>query len=152
MNPTKKIPLYVYFIEGVPGYNNDDPTKCTAVRSVCEGNFVRIKQIPKKCIVLDVTADKYLEPADEIYSEKGLCVIDGPWYIMPETVLELGEEYIFRKLPESIATNPHHKGTTLISSVEATALALKILGKNDQAKEILKPFPWAKNYLKINKV
>ncbi len=146
----KKVPLFVYFIEGILGYNTNDPTKCTAVKSVFEGNFHRVKKLPKGCIVLDVTSDKVLSKKDAKHAKKGVCVIDGSWYIIPETILSFGKKHAFRRLPDCKATNPHHKGTTMISSVEAVAQALSIMGFKKQAKEILEPFPWAANFLQIN--
>jgi ribosome biogenesis protein Tsr3 len=148
MNDKKKAPLFVYFVEGIPGYNNDDPTKCTSVKSIVKGNFKRVKTLPKQCIILDVTADTLLSQDDLKYAKNGVCIIDGPWYVMPEVILKIGDGHIKRKLPPAIACNPHHKGATMISSVEAMALALHILGYTDQAEHILKPFSWAKDFFK----
>jgi pre-rRNA-processing protein TSR3 len=140
--------LFVFFVSGIPNYVDNDPEKCTSVRSVVEGNFKKLKKIPRKCVVLDFAADEYLSKKDLRYAKNGICVIDGPWYIMPDLSLKLGKNIIKRKLPVVLATNPHYPNTTMISCVEAMALALKILGFNEQAKEILKPFPWAKDFLR----
>lgn len=143
-----EIPLFVYFVKDIPGYVDTDPIKCTAVKSVVEGYFKQVKRIPKNCVILDYASSKYLEKRDLEYAKNGLCIIDGPWYIMPELSFKLGKNVIKRKLPAVLATNPHYTGTNMISSVEAMALGLKILGFSEKAEEILKPFPWAKNFLK----
>jgi len=143
-----KIPLFVYFVKGIPGYIDTDSIKCTAVKSVVEGNFKQVKKIPKNCVILDFAASQYLTKEDLNHAKKGLCIIDGPWYIMPKLSSKLGKKIIKRKLPAVLATNPHYPDTNMISSVEAMALALKILGFSEHAEKILEPFPWAKKFLK----
>jgi pre-rRNA-processing protein TSR3 len=100
-----------------------------------------------------------LDPFSEIILSKqdlddathhGLLAIDASWAKFTSDSVEKLRG-IKRALPFLIATNPTNYGKpNRLSTVEALAAALVILGFDEQAKTILSKFNWGNNFLTVN--
>lgn len=131
--------------------NTCDPRKCTIKRLERYG-FVRVlpsfRKVPKGTLLLDPTAGVVISPADRRWV-RSITALDCSW-----EVLEREELSIFRgrrALPFLVAANPVNFGKPFIlSSVEALAAALIILGERDQAELILSKVPFGIRFLEVN--
>jgi pre-rRNA-processing protein TSR3 len=139
------MPLYAY------RDNSCDPRKCT-VKKLEKAGFLKIfnkiSQIPRNTLLLDPTAEQALSPADKYV--KSITVLDCSW-----SVLDMGKVRswrIRRALPFLIAANPVNFGKPcVLSSVEALAAALYIIGEKDRAIELLSKVSWGIRFLEVNK-
>jgi pre-rRNA-processing protein TSR3 len=138
------IPLYAY------RDNSCDPRKCTVKKLEKAGYikiFNKISQIPRNTLLLDPTAEQALSPADKYV--KSITVMDCSW-----VVLDTGKVCswrIRRALPFLIAANPVNFGRScILSSVEALAAALYIIGEKDRAAELLSKVSWGIRFLEVN--
>lgn len=131
--------------------NTCDPRKCTIKRLERYG-FVRVvpsfRQVPKGTLLLDPTAGVVISPADRRWV-RTITALDCSW-----EVLEREELSIFRgrrALPFLVAANPVNFGKPFVlSSVEALAAALIILGEQEQAELILSKVPFGIRFLEVN--
>ncbi len=131
--------------------NTCDPRKCTIKRLERYG-FVRVvpsfRQVPKRTLLLDPTAGVAISPADRKWV-RSITALDCSW-----EVLEREELSTFggrRALPFLVAANPVNFGKPFVlSSVEALAAALIILGEQEQAELILSKVPFGIRFLEVN--
>jgi len=131
----------------------DDPKKCTSKKLVRFGFAEYIPRryyIPKKAIILLPFSNSFLLPKDKTFAEDGgLVVIDCSWNKINEKKLKF--KGITRKLPRLIAVNPVNYGKIFeLSSIEAFAAALFILGYKEQAVQLLQIYKWGPNFLILN--
>lgn len=138
------IPLYAY------RDNSCDPKKCTVKKLEKAGFlkiFTKISQIPHNTLLLDPTAEQALSPADQYV--RSITVLDCSW-----VVLDTGAVHSWRTrraLPFLVAANPINFGKPcILSSVEALAAALYIIGKSERAAEILSKVSWGIRFLEVN--
>ncbi len=146
-NRPKEVRLYLYHAEQC------DPKKCTG-KKMARFKLVRLVEkvnaIPRGSILLDPMAEKALSPADNI--KKGLTVLDCSWEHV-ETVFPqlLMLDLQHRALPFLVAGNPVNFGRPFkLTSVEAFAASLYILGYKEQAAGILSKFNWGHTFLEVN--
>jgi pre-rRNA-processing protein TSR3 len=131
-----------------------DPKKCTTVRLGRAGKVevvYRLRNLPSGAILLDPFAPKALSKADaELAEERGIIALDCSWKNI-EQIERLRGRAAPRGLPYLVAANPTHYGRpTTLSTVEALAAALFILGARDRAKELLDIFKWGHTFLELN--
>lgn len=138
------IPLYAY------RDNTCDPRKCTVKKLERAGFltiFTRIPRIPRNTLLLDPTAEQALSPADRFV--RSITALDCSW-----EVLDTGKVCSWRTrraLPFLVAANPVNFGRPCkLSSVEALAAALYILGEREQAESILSKVNWGIRFLEVN--
>lgn len=131
-----------------------DPKKCTAKKLARLGlitSLNMIRKIPYKTIVLIPIADKALSPPDRAFT-KSITVFDCSWKKIAdfeEALMRMKRKK--RALPYLIAVNPVNYGKPFIlSSVEAFAAALFILGEKEHAKLLLEKFTWGEEFLRLN--
>jgi pre-rRNA-processing protein TSR3 len=131
--------------------NSCDPRKCTVKKLEKSGFlkiFNKISKIPRNTLLLDPTAEQALSPADKYV--KSITVLDCSW-----VVLDTGKVrswLIRRALPFLIAANPVNFGKPcMLSSVEALAAALYIIGEKDRAAELLAKVSWGIRFLEVNR-
>lgn len=132
-----------------------DPKKCTAIRL---HRFEKIQMIfqpldlPSGAILLDPFAEKALSKEDvNIARKHGLAALDCSWKQI-EQIPRLQARMVPRALPYLVAANPTHYGRpTTLSTAEAFAAALFILGERARAEEILSIFKWGKTFLELNR-
>jgi pre-rRNA-processing protein TSR3 len=138
------IPLYAY------RDNSCDPKKCTVKRLERSGLvkvLSKISHIPRTTLLLDPTAEQALSPADR--PARSITALDCSW-----DVLDTGAVSSWRKrraLPFLVAANPVNFGRPWrLTSVEAFAAALVILGEAAQAALILESQGWGPRFLELN--
>jgi pre-rRNA-processing protein TSR3 len=137
--------------------HEDDPRRCTVLVLKKHGLikvFSRISRLPRNSIVLNPEASVVLTPADKHIAVKhGITVIDTSWKSQDNSVFHLLKTRFQRRLPTLLAANPVNYGVpNILSSVEALAAALFILGFPDSATEILSLFKWGDSFLELNRV
>ncbi len=130
-----------------------DPKKCTS-RKLARFNLLRLlpsaQKIPTGSILLTPEAEKAFSKKDRKRAEKkGIVVLDVSWRAATFPRIPGTQE---RALPFLVAANPVNFGKPFqLSSVEALAGALYILGEEEQAELILSKFKWGEQFLKVNK-
>jgi len=139
------IPLYAY------RDNSCDPRKCT-VKKLERAGFLKIfqklSQIPRNTLILDPTAEQALSPADR--HVKSLTVLDCSWVVLDTGAISSWR--IRRALPFLMAANPVNFGKPCkLSSIEAIAAALYIMGEQERAKEVLSKVNWGIRFLEVNR-
>jgi len=138
------IPLYAY------RDNSCDPRKCTVKKLEKAGLlkiFERIPQIPRNSLLLDPTAEQALSPADRFV--RSITVLDCSWVVLDTG--KVSSWRIRRALPFLVAANPVNFGKPCtLSSVEALAAALFIMGEKEQAAVILSKVNWGVRFLEVN--
>ncbi|MHC1610951.1 MAG: DUF367 family protein [Candidatus Methanospirareceae archaeon] len=130
------------------------PKKCTARRLARFGLITPVnsfRKIPYKTIVLVPVADKALSPADRGFTNS-ITVFDCSWKKIAhfeDALMRMKRKK--RALPYLIAANPVNYGKPFIlSSAEAFAAALFILGEEEQAHAILARFNWGDEFMRLN--
>ena len=139
------IPLFAY------RDNSCDPKKCT-VKKLERAGLIRIfktiNQIPRNTLLLDPTAERALSPSDR--TVKSITVLDCSWEILDTGTVSSWR--IRRALPFLVAANPVNFGKPcMLTSVEALAATLCILGEEQQAHDILGKVSWGIRFLEVNK-
>jgi len=146
----KKIKLYVYHT------NEDDPKKCSA-KKLNRFGFVKleenIRKLPKNLILLNPLADKSLSKEDIVIAKSnGILALDCSWKNVDNSFDYLSKRNHSRALPFLVAANPVNYGKPFkLSTLEAFAASLYILGEVDHAKEILELYKWGPQFLILNK-
>ena len=133
----------------------DDPRKCTAAKLAKLGfatPLFRARQIPKKALVLDPFASNTLLPKDRALAEQhGMVAIDCSWERI-EGAFTNRFPGNSRQLPTLLASNPvNYAKMGKLSSVEALAAALYVLGFKRKATRLLDSFKWGSTFLTLNR-
>lgn len=132
-----------------------DPKKCSALKLARFG-LVKLLRSPRQVhrhpVVLNPFAERAFSPADRVLAEEnGILVLDCSW----EDAEEMFQHRIqgeARCLPYLVAANPINYGLIgKLSSVEAAASALFILGYSDEARRLLELFKWGPTFLELNR-
>ena len=142
--------LYVYTM------GQDDPKKCSANRLIRFGLAIPIdrrNRIPREALILDPYADSMLTPRDREQAERaGIAVIDCSWKNAETVFSSASSRGNSRRLPVLLAANAvNYARPSMLSSLEALAAALFILGHEQKAEVILRIFKWAPHFLVLNK-
>lgn len=127
-----------------------DPKKCTGRKLARFGlaKLTRRLNNLKPLIVLSPFGEKALSPEDK--GIKGIAALDCSWAHAEEVFRKINLKE--RALPFLVAANPVNYGKPFkLSTVEALASALVILGERAQAEEILSKFNWGHVFLELNK-
>jgi pre-rRNA-processing protein TSR3 len=137
--------------------SQDDPKKCTARKLAKFGYatiFKRLSKLPYKPILLDPYSSKVISKEDFDHAVKhGLLIIDCSWETAENSFekIRAKKKVLPRALPFLVAVNPVNYGKAFqLSSIEAFAGALTIMGFKSQAVEILRLYKWANNFLIMN--
>lgn len=127
---------------------DDDPAKCTA-RKLAKFDLVELHGTDRgtpRGVVLNPHATKALSPADRT---DRLLAIDCSWERADAERYSIDGTQ--RALPFLVAANPVNFGRPLqLTTVEALAGGLVILGDRAQAEEILGKFRWGETFLALN--
>ena len=132
----------------------DDPKKCTAAKLSKFRLAIplhRLRQIPRQAVILNPFADYVLLPSDRIHSIKsGLVAIDCSWERVDQA-LTVSLPGMGRRLPTLLAANPtNYAKPHKLSSVEALAGALYIVGFKKEASKLLSLFKWGETFVSLN--
>lgn len=138
------MPLYAYRDDTC------DPRKCT-MKKLAHRGLIRIvtsiAKIPRSTLLLDPTAAQAVSPADR--GLPSITALDCSWEVLDTGAVASWRNR--RALPFLVAANPVNFGRPFrLTSVEAMAATLYILGEKEQAQEILAPFGWGLRFLEVN--
>jgi pre-rRNA-processing protein TSR3 len=142
------IPLYIYHA------SQCNPKKCTGKKLARFGLanlFEKVQKVPSRSILLDPMAEQALSRSDSV--AHGITVLDCSWEEVERVFPQLLRMNLkHRALPYLVAANPINFGRPLkLTSVEAFAAALYILGYKEQAENILVKFNWGHTFLDLNR-
>lgn len=148
-----EIKLFVYHVD------QDDPKKCSARKLAKMGYVVlvkRLRSVPSSGILLDPFAEKTLSATDKEAAEKhGIIAIDCSWKKANDAFRYItSRSHIKRRaLPYLVAANPVNYGKPgRLSTLEAFAASLYILGEPETAKKILGIYTWGEQFLNLNRI
>jgi len=133
----------------------DDPKKCTSAKLFKFGyaiSIARPSMVPRLTIALNPYATCLLSPTDrDTATRHGICAVDCSWE-KAQSVFKKRFSKNERRLPVLLAANPtHYAQQSVLSSVEALAGALSILGMKERAASILSLFKWGPAFLTLNR-
>lgn len=129
---------------------HDDPKKATGARLLKRKVAKDARKAkPHFPLVLNPKASTLISKKDRPIAEKrGLLAVDASWRRINEIKWPRG---IQRVLPFLIAANPINYGKPFkLSTAEAIAAALYILGFQYEAERVLSEFKWGPEFLRIN--
>lgn len=144
------IDIVVYYTE------QDDPKKNTALRLEKHGKarlVDSLKKIPDHAVLLNPYAKKALSREDlDDMQRHGLLALDCSWVQAEEAFPDLLGRTRSRALPFLVAANPVNWGKPFVlSTAEAIAAALYIVGETRKAKDVLSALPFADQFFELNK-
>jgi len=145
-----RIRLYVYHT------GEDDPRKCTA-RKLARFGFVKleknIRRLPRNLVLLNPLAEKSLSREDlKIAERNGLLALDCSWKTVDTSFEYLDRINYSRALPFLLAANPVNYGKPFkLTTLEAFAASLYILGEQRHAGELLSLYKWSPHFLELNR-
>ena len=137
----------------------DDPKKNTAVLAAKRGDLIlhkNMKRLPKKGIILEPLCGKVLGPEDhELLTNKNgsLVGLDCSWAQIEPSVDKVmnSTRLIPRMLPLLLAANPVNWGKPgKLTTAEALAAGLYLVGRKEQARNILGAFRWGERFFELN--
>ena len=131
-----------------------DPRKCSALKLKRHG-LVRVvhrfRLLPRGAVVLNPFSERAFSPADrQLIETRGLVALDYSWKCTEgaKAIPLFGRS---RSLPYLVAANPVNFGKpTKLSTVEALAAALYIVGHTEQAAQLLSKFKWGPEFIRLN--
>ena len=129
----------------------DDPKKCTA-RKLAQKGLVNaiysLRRMPSSTLVLDPFASVLISPLDS--KIRSIGAIDCSWTRVIST-FKRGIKGEQRRLPLLLAGNPTNYGKLgKLSTAEALAATLEILGYKIFAQKIMGLFKWGATFLDLN--
>jgi pre-rRNA-processing protein TSR3 len=133
-------------------FGQDDPKKCTAAKLVRFGLAEQVRHIGHRTVLLNPLASETLSKRTCTTCDS-ICAVDCSWeratYVLTQhRGLRHG---MHRRLPAMLAANPtNYAKVGRLSSVEALAGSLFMLGHTDKATELLNKFKWGPTFLKLN--
>jgi pre-rRNA-processing protein TSR3 len=130
----------------------DDPFKCTAAKLAKFRLAQPVKFIRKNSIVLNPFSQTPVLKGDAAIADS-VCAIDCSWERADEVLKHqrLVSHGIGRRLPVMLAANPtNYSKFGKLSSAEALAGSLYILGEKNTAAEIMDKFKWGHTFLELN--
>ena len=137
----------------------DDPKKNTAVLASKRGNLTlhkSIRSIPKRGFILEPLCGKVFGPEDhELVLERGgaLVGLDCSWAHIESSVESVMARTRLqpRMLPLLLAANPVNWGKPgRLTTAEALATVLYLVGRKEQSREVLGAFRWGERFFELN--
>jgi pre-rRNA-processing protein TSR3 len=135
--------------------NEDDPKKCSG-RKLHRFGYASLektlRRLPYHAVLLDPFAEKSLSKEDLATAKThGIVALDCSWKTAEGTFQHLESSMYPRALPFLLAANPVNYGKPFqLTTLEAFAAALYILGEIAQAKKILGIYTWGLSFIKLN--
>jgi pre-rRNA-processing protein TSR3 len=134
-----------------------DPKKCSARRMKKMGlveEVTRLGRLPRRAILLDPFAKRALSRMDmDVARTRGLVVLDCSWEHAEGTFKSARRiaRLTPRGLPFLLAANPVNYGRPFrLTSLEAAAAALKILGDDAHAERVAAATNWGRTFMRLN--
>jgi pre-rRNA-processing protein TSR3 len=134
----------------------DDPKRCTGRKLSRMGLakiVKRLGQLPRRAVILNPMAEKAFSAEDAGACQKnGIAVLDCSWEKSEELLFKMRNKEKSRALPFLVAANPTKFGKPFeLSTVEALAAALYIIGRREEAEEVVGKFKWGPHFLEMNR-
>jgi pre-rRNA-processing protein TSR3 len=127
----------------------DDPKKCTAAKLVHFNIANAVRRIPRNSLVLNPYSEVSLCKNDKALADS-ITAIDCSWERV-NTTFKRNFYGINRRLPSLLAANPtNYSKLGKLSSAEALAGALSILGFDDLAFDVMNKFKWGHTFFELN--
>jgi pre-rRNA-processing protein TSR3 len=130
----------------------DDPSKCTAAKLIKFRLAQSVKYISKKTLILNPFSPILLSKQDANVSDS-ICAIDCSWNRFEHELKNrfLAKQVMGRRLPAMLAANPvNYSKLGRLSTAEALAGSLYILGDKRLAKVFMEKFKWGHTFLELN--
>jgi len=128
----------------------DDPKKCSAAKLVKFGLANNIRKTSSRTLVLNPFSKKILLKSDKKLVNS-ITGIDCSWNHSTDTFSK-SFSGISRKLPPLLAGNPiNYSKLNKLTTVEALAGAVYILGEPELTHTLLKKFKWGNTFFELNK-
>jgi pre-rRNA-processing protein TSR3 len=129
----------------------DDPSKCTARKMInmdLARGVGRKFHASDKVVVLNPYAHRVLSPIDR--GSKAVLAVDCSWNQAQEVFFKrLGGKH--RRLPTLLAANPtNYSRPGVLSSLEAVAATMYILGEVEEAERYISIYKWGPTFLTLN--
>ena len=136
-----------------------DRKKCTALKLARFGKAELLRPggvFPRGILSLDPFSPTLLSPADAPAArDRGLLALDCSWDRVDPRDFQKNfarRRVAPRSLPFLVAANPVKFGQPLrLSTLEAFAAALYILGRKRQAADILTIYNWGQRFIEVNR-
>ncbi len=134
----------------------DSPKKNTA-RKLAKFNLTEItshiRDAPRGAILLDPFAPKALSREDLVNAqERGVVALDCSWSQAETSFPIIRKHTIPRALPYLLCANHVNYGKPFqLSTAEAMAAAVYILGEREQAEGMMSKFIWGETFLTLNR-
>lgn len=138
----------------------DDPKKNTAVRLSKRGDLKlhqKFNKLPRRGIILEPLCGKVFGPEDHsllLQHGGSLVGLDCSWNQIEDSVDQVMKQtkLIARTLPLLLAANPVNWGKpSKMSTAEALAAVLYLVGKEEHARKLLGAFRWGEQFFILNK-
>lgn len=138
----------------------DDPKKNTAVLAGKRGNLrlhKTMRTLPKKGIILEPLCGKVFGPEDHdlLLNQRGSLVgLDCSWAHIESSVEQVMRQTRLqpRMLPLLLAANPVNWGKpSQLTTAEALATVLTLIGREEQARQTLGAFRWGERFFELNR-
>ena len=130
----------------------DDPSKCTAAKLVKFRLAQSVKYIYKKALILNPFSPTLLSKQDAKLSDS-VCAIDCSWNRSEHELKNrfLSTHVMGRRLSAMLAANLiNYSKLWKLSTAEALAGSLYILGDKRLAKDFMEKFKWGHTFLELN--
>jgi len=128
----------------------DDPRKCSAAKLVKFGLAKPVTRTASRTLILNPFSKKTLLKSDKKFVNS-ITGIDCSWNLVTPT-FKKSFTGISRKLPPLLAGNPmNYSKLNKLSTVEALAGAVYILGEPDLTYNLLQKFKWGNTFFELNK-
>ncbi len=158
-NPRRSGPLRLWVILA----GEDHPKACTGRRLMHWGRVRLMANASRDApgpVVLDPYAPTPLSSADRATAARsGLLVVDCSWNRLSARGGFPGEDGRTsrhgsrRRLPILMATNPQHYGRVAqLTTVEAFAAALYVLGRESEARRVIDGFAGGEEFWEVNQI
>jgi len=147
------VPLHIIHLD------QDDPKKCTArkmAKFYSAKLHNKINTSPKRGFLLNPQSKSILGPDDKKILNLGASIValDCSWKQIDSSLEFIKDKTRLqgKTLPIVLAANEVSWGKPgRLSTVEAFAVSLFILGKPNQAKKIMEPFRFGSQFFELNK-
>ena len=128
----------------------DDPRKCSAAKLVKFGLAKSVRRTTSRTLILNPFSKKTLLESDKKFVNS-ITGIDCSWNLVT-SAFKKPFTGISRKLPPLLAGNPmNYSKLNKLSTVEALAGAVYILGEPDLTHSLLQKFKWGNTFFELNK-
>jgi len=131
----------------------DDPSKCTASKLRRLGKVGFLSRHSQRGLLLDPYCDTSICRTDrEKVLSEGFTAIDASWKKAVESFKGIRWRSDHRRaLPYLVAANPTNYGIPVnLSTAEALAAGLFIVGLGEQAEDVMGSFRWGHSFFELN--